>query len=230
MEIPFRLRQTCVEFLLEALGEQLMSPHGQRRLIEQSGLPRDIVSQIPMGEPPLQFVTLLVAVLCEIPLEPDERDPLPLFLQSLFGLIPESHRPQLEHLLQQLGNEQPVTPPTPAPIPSPPPRRPSAASSFPAALQHKIVEFLRALPDIALPERQQALIKAARLDSNLQWQISVGKSPQEFSLMLVTTLKAYGCLADGRDPVEAILKASKSLIPEQQQADCDRLIALLNDL
>jgi len=230
MQLPLQLRQACVDFLLEACGEQIMSPHGQQRLIEQSGLPRGIVAQILMGGPPMQFATLLIAVLCEFPLDPHEPEPLLIFFHSLSERILEKYRPQLERLQQQLGNEQPITPPQPVippiseSIPSPPPSTPSVTSSLQDELQRTIVEFLSALPDIAMPEQQQALLKVAQLGPKLQWQIQVGGEPQGFSMMLVATLKAYGRLDDGRDPVEAILKASKSLIPEQMQADCDRLI------
>lgn len=94
-------------------------------------------------------------------------------------------------------------------------------------LRRAIEQFLAALPSIDEKPMRQALIKTAGLEQHLAHQLSCEEPPSFFISKLVSLCSSYGTMADGRDPLFAILEAGRTYIGREGQAECDRLLALV---
>lgn len=101
---------------------------------------------------------------------------------------------------------------------------------LPVSLHEKIVDFLTSLPQIHNDKTQQALVYSAGLDPQLQKQIVFGGSALQFVQGLVETLYKYKMLKDGRNALEAILEAAKSLVGQDQKEHCEILLQELRKL
>ena len=67
-------------------------------------------------------------------------------------------------------------------------------------IDSKIVEFLSSLPNIHDHDSQRALVQSAGLDAQLQRKIDFSGASERFFQLLISTLRSYGKLSDGRDP------------------------------
>jgi WD40 repeat protein len=94
-----------------------------------------------------------------------------------------------------------------------------------ATLQRDILRFLTSLPNIHDPDAQRALIHSAAPDAELPGKITFGGPSEQFFTLLIPALISYGPLADGRDPLEALLEAAKIQVGPDRQAQGERLIA-----
>lgn len=100
----------------------------------------------------------------------------------------------------------------------------STKQRLPRELHKRIVEFLVSIPNIYDSDSQRALINSAGLDAQLQHQISFAGSSAQFFELLITTLSNYGTLEDGRNPIDAILHATKNYVGQDRRTYCDALI------
>ena len=73
------------------------------------------------------------------------------------------------------------------------------------------------------------MIFSAGLEPQLQNQLNFGIPAAQFVELLVSILKSYGRLGDGRDALEAILEAAKQYVGKDRQAYGDTLIQALHD-
>jgi hypothetical protein len=92
------------------------------------------------------------------------------------------------------------------------------------ALHKKIVEFLISIPNVHDSNTQRALIYSAGLDTQLQNQINFVGPPAQFFPLLVSILRSYGKLEDGRNALEAVLESAKSYVGQDRRDYCDTLI------
>lgn len=97
-------------------------------------------------------------------------------------------------------------------------------------LQNKIIDFLTSLPGIQGNSAQEAFVYSAGLDPELQREISFGGSSAQFFRLLVQRSWAYGELSDGRDALEAVLKAAKGTVGGNRRKYCDSLIEKLREI
>ncbi len=95
---------------------------------------------------------------------------------------------------------------------------------LPVALQNKIINFLKSLPNINDIKGRQAFIYSAGLDSELQNQISFEEPPAKFVPLLASQLLKYGKLNDGRHAIEAVLETAKNSIGLDGRANCEALL------
>ena len=102
---------------------------------------------------------------------------------------------------------------------------------LPSHLQNRLIEFLVTLPNMQNSEARQALVASAGLDAELLRQIGFfGKPPAQFFTLLVTTLRDYGNVSDGRHALEAMLSAARKLVGTDRQAECDALLDELRSI
>ena len=95
---------------------------------------------------------------------------------------------------------------------------------LPVELNRKIVDFLTSLPNIDDNNMQRVLIYSSGLDEELQHQIQFGNSAAQFSQLLVSTLRKYGKLKDGRNALVAVLEAAAKYVGYEQKEACNRII------
>lgn len=95
-------------------------------------------------------------------------------------------------------------------------------------LQKKIIEFLISIPNMDDTDGQRALIFSAGLDSELQDLIQFGKPLAQFVPLFISTLLDYGKLNDGRNPVEAVLEATKNYVGIDKKDYCQELLEELH--
>ncbi len=100
----------------------------------------------------------------------------------------------------------------------------TGAMKLPIDLQQDISAFLTPLPNLHDRSSQRALLYSAGLDDELNEQIEVGGPPADFVRVLVDTLSRYGCLADGRHALAAILEAAQGHVGKEKQAESERLL------
>lgn len=96
---------------------------------------------------------------------------------------------------------------------------------LPVELKNKIVEYLTSLPNIEDRNVRRALISRAALDDQLENSINfdvAGTDP--FFHLLVRDLSRFGELRDGRDALEAVLKAAKKSVGRNIKPEYDILI------
>ena len=91
-------------------------------------------------------------------------------------------------------------------------------------LQKRVVDFLESLPSMSDGASRRALIQRAGLDPELQNQIKFDRPPAEFFPLLVPIFSCYGNLNDGRNPIVALLEATKSYIGKDRKDHCSTLI------
>ena len=95
---------------------------------------------------------------------------------------------------------------------------------LPINLQNKIIDFLKSLPNIDDTKSRRAFIYSVGLDSQLQDQIPFDESPAQFVPLLLSKILRYGTLNDGRNPLEALLEATKSYVGQDKKTYCETLI------
>lgn len=100
----------------------------------------------------------------------------------------------------------------------------NVSPTIPNELTQEIIEFLSSLPGLATEDARQAWIYGAGLDVSLQKQIIFGGTSMQFVRLLVKTAISYGTLNTGKQALESILETAKSLVGQEKQALCDRLI------
>ncbi len=99
---------------------------------------------------------------------------------------------------------------------------------LPFMLHQKIIEFLSSIPNAHDMNTQHALLHNAGLDTKLQEQIIFTTVPAQFFSLLVPTLSSYGRLEDGRNAIEAVLKAAENYVGQDRREYCDTLIQKLH--
>ncbi len=100
----------------------------------------------------------------------------------------------------------------------------------PELLQHKIINFLIALPNLDDTNSRQAFIYGVGLDPQLQDHIPFDEPRAQFVPLLVSLLINYGKLSDGRYALEAVLKEAKKYIGQDKQKECESLLQELQTL
>jgi hypothetical protein len=95
---------------------------------------------------------------------------------------------------------------------------------LPVTFQHKVIDFLKSLPNMDDAKSRRAFIYSVGLDSQLQDQISFDEPPAQFLPILVSTLLNYGKLEDGQYALEAVLQSAKDYIGQDRQKYCETLI------
>ncbi|MBN2285227.1 MAG: hypothetical protein JXI43_02175 [Tissierellales bacterium] len=95
-------------------------------------------------------------------------------------------------------------------------------------INNQIVDFLTSLPNSNDISTQRALLSSAGLDERLLNQLSFTDSPSQFFPLLVSILRKYGTLEDGRDALEAVLESTKNYIGQEKRAYCDILVGELH--
>lgn len=93
-------------------------------------------------------------------------------------------------------------------------------------LRNKIIDHLETISYLNEEKSRQSLVDRAGLDKNLKIQIYYTGTISQFCELLISALINYGQLEDGRDPIIAILEASKSFSSVTLQKKCDQLISL----
>ena len=105
----------------------------------------------------------------------------------------------------------------------------SEKKKFPLELRKRIVDFLASLPNVHDSDFQQAFIKNAELDDELESQIAYGTSSSQFFSLMVSMLTNYGTLEDGRNALEAILEAAKQYIGQDKKVYGEQLISAVRE-
>ncbi len=96
--------------------------------------------------------------------------------------------------------------------------------TLPLELRQNIVTLLTSIPNMSEKDTRRALIAGAALDPELECQINCERAPAQFFQLLIPTLRNYGTLTDGRNPLEAVLEAAKQSVGQEKRARCDELI------
>lgn len=108
--------------------------------------------------------------------------------------------------------------------PTPQPATPAKSNK---TIKQQIVDVLMTIPGIGQLNTQQALIKGAELDPELENQVHVGMPAAQFVQLLVSNAQAFGRLADNRHALAAILQAAQASLNKDNRAICEALIAQL---
>ena len=96
---------------------------------------------------------------------------------------------------------------------------------LPPELQRQISTYIQNLPMIENPNTRRAILNQAGLDPDLKKQIVCEQTSMNFISNLIDTLLRYGQLYDDRYALEEFLKASKTLVGKDRQAECDQLLS-----
>ena len=86
------------------------------------------------------------------------------------------------------------------------------------------IELLISLPNVHSSDERRALLNYAGLPQSLMNQVRFEGPTTIFFQNLVPLFANYGQLPDGRYPLEAVLKASKSLVGQDKQALIDNVL------
>ncbi len=106
-------------------------------------------------------------------------------------------------------------------------RRNANAVALPVELRQSVIDLLSSLPNVHDRQAWKAMLYQGGLDRKLQKLIDVSGPAAQFVPTLVETVSDYGRLADGRDPLIALLEVAQQHVGLDGSAECDRLIAAL---
>lgn len=95
--------------------------------------------------------------------------------------------------------------------------------TLPFELRQRIRDFLLSLTMMENEPSQRAIIENAGLDEALRQQLEYA-APAVFIPHLLERLVKFGALADGRDPLAAVLEEAKRYVGQDKQAYCATLI------
>ncbi len=107
---------------------------------------------------------------------------------------------------------------------------PARDLKLPFELSREISEFLPSLPNLHDNNARLAWISSAGLDTQLEKQITFAGSSVQFCQLLISTLRKYGKLEDGRNALEAVLEAAKKYVGKDKGEYCDTLIKKLRTI
>ena len=95
--------------------------------------------------------------------------------------------------------------------------------TLPFELRQRIRDFLLSLAMMENEPSQRAIIENAGLDEALRQQLEYA-APAVFIPHLLERLVKFGALADGRNPLVALLEEAKRYVGQDKQAYCATLI------
>ncbi len=211
--LSFTLRQDITNFLTTL--PNIYDLKMRQKLIKYAKLDRKLRSLIIVEASPLRFVRELMETFRRYGNLSDGRSPLEAILKAAKNFVGIDRREHCDSLINMLHVED---------------QQLSGEQRISSKLYQKVSDFLCSLPNIYNFIAQQAFLYSAGLDYNLISRIGVGEKPEQFMPKLVSMLRRYGKLKDGRDALEAVLKAAKENVGMEKQAYCDTLLQALRTI